>query len=90
LRELRAATGLSGNRFAIERIGWGQARVSRLETGTQLPTENDIHTWVDATGAGADVTAELLELLTRARMEYVAHRASYRRSGGSTLRWCGQ
>lgn len=83
LRELRAATGLSGNRFATERIGWGQARVSRLETGTQLPTENDIHTWVDATGAGADVTAELLELLTRARMEYVAHRDSYRRSGGA-------
>lgn len=83
LRELRAAMGFSGNRFAAERIGWAQARVSRLETGTQLPTENDIHAWVDATGADAEVTAELLELLTRARMEYATHRESYRRSGGA-------
>lgn len=82
LRELRAAVGFSGNRFAAERIGWAQARVSRLETGTQLPTENDIHAWVGATGADAEVTAELLELLTRARMEYATHRESYRRSGG--------
>ena len=41
LRELRAATGLSGNRFA-QRIGWVQSRVSKLETGVQIPTEADI------------------------------------------------
>ena len=83
LRELRAATGLSGNRFAAERIGWAQARLSRLETGAQLPTENDIHAWVNATEASADVRAELLELLKRARMEYATHRDSYSRSGGA-------
>jgi len=83
LRELRAATGLSGNRFAAERIGWAQSRLSRLETGTQLPTEVDLHAWVDAAGAGNDVAAELLALLERARIEYATWRDTYRRLGGA-------
>jgi transcriptional regulator with XRE-family HTH domain len=81
LRELRAATGLSGNRFAVERIGWPQSRLSRLETGTQLPTEGDIRAWVAAAGAGKEAVAELLELLARARIEYATWRDTYRRSG---------
>ncbi len=83
LRELRAATGLSGNRFAAERIGWAQSRLSRLETGAQLPTEADIQAWVDAAGLGADVAAELLALLERARIEYATWRDTFRRLGGA-------
>lgn len=83
LRELRATTGLSGNRFAAERISWPQSRVSRLETGTQLPTEDDIRAWVAATGAGSEAVAELLELLEQARIEYATWRHTYRRSGGA-------
>jgi hypothetical protein len=82
LRELRAGTGLSGNRFAVERIRWPQSRVSRLETGSQLPTEDDIHAWVNAVGASSETVAELLELLERARIEYATWRDTYRRSGG--------
>ncbi|MGH3800101.1 MAG: helix-turn-helix domain-containing protein [Pseudonocardiaceae bacterium] len=82
LRELRAGTGLSGNRFAAERIRWPQSRVSRLETGTQLPTEDDIHTWVQAAGASSETVTELLALLERARIEYATWRDTYRRSGG--------
>ncbi|MGH3870476.1 MAG: helix-turn-helix domain-containing protein [Pseudonocardiaceae bacterium] len=82
LRELRAGTGLSGNRFATERIRWPQSRVSRLETGTQLPTEDDIHAWVQAAGTGSETATELLELLQRARIEYATWRDTYRRSGG--------
>ncbi len=82
LRELRAGTGLSGNRFAAERIRWPQSRVSRLETGTQLPTEDDIHAWVQAAGVGSETVDELLELLERARIEYATWRDAYRRSGG--------
>ncbi|MGQ0773017.1 MAG: helix-turn-helix domain-containing protein [Pseudonocardiales bacterium] len=51
LRELRTATGLSGNRFAAH-IGWDQSRVSKLETGAQLPTDEDLRTWVAATSQG--------------------------------------
>ncbi len=83
LRELRAATGLSGNRFAAERIGWPQSRLSRLETAVQLPTEADIRAWVDATGAGVDEEGELLALLERARIEYATWRTTYRRAGGA-------
>ncbi|MGH3755409.1 MAG: Scr1 family TA system antitoxin-like transcriptional regulator [Pseudonocardiaceae bacterium] len=79
LRGLRAGTGLSGNRFAVERIRWPQSRVSRLETGSQLPTEDDIHAWVQAVGASSATVAELLE---RARIEYATWRDTYRRSGG--------
>lgn len=82
LRGLRAGTGLSGNRFAVERIRWPQSRVSRLETGSQLPTEDDIHAWVQAVGASSATVAELLELLERARIEYATWRDTYRRSGG--------
>ncbi|MCA1676264.1 MAG: helix-turn-helix domain-containing protein [Actinobacteria bacterium] len=81
LRELRAATGLSGNRFAVERLGWPQSRLSRLETGTQLPTEDDIRAWVTAADADNEVIAELLELLERARIEYATWRDTYRRAG---------
>lgn len=84
LRDLRAATGLSGNRFAAERIHWPQSRVSRLETGTQLPTEDDIHAWVTATGARGETAGELLGLLERARIEYATWRHTYRRAGGAS------
>lgn len=51
----------AGNRFAAERISWPQSRVSRLETGSQLPTEDDVRTWVAAAGAPSEAVAELLE-----------------------------
>src|SRR5438876_8114861 len=65
---IRAAAYPSGNRFAKD-IGWQQSRVSKIETGTQLPTEDDIRAWVRTAGA-EDVTHELLELLADARIEY--------------------
>lgn len=81
LRAVRAAAFPSGNQFATA-VGWVQSRVSKLETGTQLPTERDIREWVAAANATDDVAAELLELLVAARMEYATHRDAARRSGG--------
>ena len=81
LRTVRAAASTSGNRFAAD-LGWQQSRVSKLETGRQLPTEADIRHWVAAAGSGTDVVAELLELLAAARIEYVTHRDDARRGGG--------
>ena len=69
LREVRAGAFRSGNAFA-RHLGWVQSRVSKLETGTQLPTEDDIRDWVVGSAAGEDVEAELLELLAAARVEY--------------------
>jgi transcriptional regulator with XRE-family HTH domain len=68
LRQLRLATGATGAQFA-QRLGegWLQPRVSKIETGKQLPTPADIKAWAAATSADP---AELLELLDRARIEY--------------------
>jgi transcriptional regulator with XRE-family HTH domain len=70
LRAVRAAKFRSGNAFARE-LGWVQSRVSKIETGTQLPTEDDIRAWTRATQAGPEAETELLQLLAEARIEYV-------------------
>ncbi len=80
LRALRASAAPSGNQFATL-IGWQQSRVSKLETGKQLPTEADIRTWVAAAGSSEPVEAELLGLLAAARIEYVTHRDESRVEG---------
>lgn len=84
LRAVRTASSPSGSDFA-RRLGWQQSRVSKLETGSQLPSEDDIRAWVAAAGADADTEVDLLDMLSAARVEYVAWRDTFRRSGG-----CGQ
>ncbi|MGH3796672.1 MAG: helix-turn-helix domain-containing protein [Pseudonocardiaceae bacterium] len=81
LREVRALTYRSGSQLA-RAVGWQQSRVSKMETGKQLPSEEDIRVWVTASGGSDAVTAELLTLLTTARIEYVTHRDDSRSSGG--------
>ncbi|MGH3630907.1 MAG: helix-turn-helix domain-containing protein [Sciscionella sp.] len=76
LRELREATGTSGNAFAAH-IGWQQSRVSKLETGVQLPTPDDLTTWFKATNARDDARRELVEMLKHARVEYSSWRHTY-------------
>jgi transcriptional regulator with XRE-family HTH domain len=72
LRELRRSTGTTGAQFA-ERLGegWRQPRVSKIETGRQLPTPADIRAWAAATNTDP---GELLDLLDRARIEYASFR----------------
>jgi hypothetical protein len=84
LRELRAPRYPSGNGFA-RAIGWPQSRVSKLETGTQLPTEDDIRDWTAACDTDDHVTERLLKLLAAARVEYVNARDT-QRSGGLARR----
>ncbi len=52
------------------RTGWVQPKVSRLETGAQLPTEDDLRTWAQHTGASSEETEALLDMLSAARVEY--------------------
>ncbi|GAA4538303.1 helix-turn-helix domain-containing protein [Amycolatopsis samaneae] len=88
LREIRAATGMSGNRFA-KHLGWPQSRVSKIETGAQFPTGEDITAWLDAAGARGEEGA-VTELLTRARVESVSFRETFRDQGGAAAnqrRW---
>lgn len=68
LRTLREAAGLSGVELA-ERLGasWRQSKVSKLETGRQLPTESELTAWAEATGADA---APLYALRSKASATY--------------------
>lgn len=84
LRELRAATGLSGNQFA-KSLGWPQSRVSKIETAVQFPTGDDIAGWLAAADA-ADQEDSVLELLKRARVESVSFRDEFRKPGGAAAK----
>ncbi|MET9181665.1 Scr1 family TA system antitoxin-like transcriptional regulator [Kitasatospora aureofaciens] len=57
LRELRAEGGLTGRQLA-DRLGWTQSKVSKLETGRQTATHDDLKTWADGVGQ-SDAAAEL-------------------------------
>jgi transcriptional regulator with XRE-family HTH domain len=80
LRGLRAREGLSGVALAT-RLGWPQSKVSRIETGRQLPTDDDISAWTGATGADADTVADLTEQLRVARTEHVHRQRGADESG---------
>lgn len=77
LRELRAARFRSGAAMA-RHLDWQQTRVSKLELGAQLPSDEDLDAWIAAAKAGPDVRAELGELLTQARIEHRVWGEDYR------------
>jgi transcriptional regulator with XRE-family HTH domain len=78
LRELRQAIGISGAEFA-RRVGWAQSKVSRIETGEQLPSADDLDRWLAETAAGTEQRADLRGLLGQAADEAVAWRRYLRR-----------
>lgn len=73
LRELRSREGMSGVSLAA-RLGWVQSKVSRIETGRQFPSDDDIRAWAAATGTGEATVAELLGQLRAARTQHIAWR----------------
>jgi len=85
LRAVRAAAGFSGNALA-SRLGWPQSRVSKLETGKQLPNDEQLAQWVEATAAAGDIVGELSALLAAARVEYASWRGVERVAGGLAAR----
>lgn len=51
-------------------LGWDQPRLSKLERGTQHPSEDDLRAWIAATGATDEQAAELRALVADARLGY--------------------
>ena len=82
LRALRAGAGLSGSRLA-EQLGWQQSKVSKIETGRQLPDDDDVTAWGGATGAAAEDITNMLATLRSARIEYAGWKDAYRTSGAA-------
>jgi transcriptional regulator with XRE-family HTH domain len=78
LRDLRKASGLSGDRLA-RRCGMSQSKVSRIETGRLLPSVVDVDRMLHGIGVDKTTRAELLVLARVANAEYQDVRASVRR-----------
>lgn len=54
LREIRAEANLTGRALA-ELCQWHFTKISKLEHGTQAPSEHDIKTWCHACGAESEI-----------------------------------
>jgi transcriptional regulator with XRE-family HTH domain len=61
LRELRQMAGLTGVDLA-ESLSWVGSKVSKIETGKQTPTDQDIRAWTTATGTKDQAEALLTAL----------------------------
>jgi len=79
LRDLRLASGLSGERLAL-RCNMSQTKISRIETGRALPTVIDVERILKALAIDGEVADELIGLARRANVDYASWR-TYARIG---------
>lgn len=81
LRQLREQAGQTGAELAaVLGDGWRQPKISKIETGRQLPTEAEIIAWAAATNADIE---PLIELRNQAGTEYRSHKDRIARAGGA-------
>jgi transcriptional regulator with XRE-family HTH domain len=66
LRDLRRAAGMTGSQLAGS-LGWTQSKISKIETGRQMPTDDDIVGWARACDADGAATQALLATLAEAQ-----------------------
>lgn len=59
--------------------GWAPSKVSRIENGKQMPSEDDVRAWAAACNAPAELVEELLELLREAQTTHMAFQARMRK-----------
>ncbi|MFC1414650.1 helix-turn-helix domain-containing protein [Streptacidiphilus sp. N1-12] len=79
LRDLRQASGLSGQRLAV-RCNMSQAKISRIETGKTLPTVIDVERILSGLGVPQEISRDLVALARTANVGYTAWR-TYARLG---------
>lgn len=77
LRRLREEAGLNGKQLA-ETLGWAPSKVSKLETGKQTATSEDVRGWASAVQAAPQVLDDLLTDLRTVRFEYASWRRQLR------------
>jgi transcriptional regulator with XRE-family HTH domain len=66
LRDLRRAAGMTGSALARQ-LGWTQSKISKIETGRQMPTEDDVVAWAGGCHTDDDTRQALLALLAEAQ-----------------------
>lgn len=77
LRNLREQAELTGKAFA-ELVGWPNAKVSKIETGRQTPSDPDLLAWLDALNVSKDRVEPLRAELRELRIEQMAWRRQLR------------
>lgn len=77
LRRLRDDAGLNGKQLAA-RLGWAASKVSRIETGKQTATPDDVTAWAEATEAEQALLDDLLADLRTVRFEYATWTRQFR------------
>jgi transcriptional regulator with XRE-family HTH domain len=77
LRTLRERAGLTGKEFATS-IGWGNSKVSKIETGKQTPSDAELSDWLDAVGIEGDLAQSLHVELRDVRIRQIAWRRELR------------
>ena len=78
LYAMRRAAGLTGARLAAD-LGWGAAKVSKIENGNQTPSADDIRAWAGECGH-PEAVDELLDVL--ADVQTVSRRWKQRTRSG--------
>lgn len=66
LKTARVEAGLTGHGLAAK-AGWGQAKVSKIENGRQVPTADDVRAWAKACGLKRAEIRELVDLADEGR-----------------------
>ncbi|GAA4701520.1 helix-turn-helix domain-containing protein [Phytohabitans rumicis] len=66
LRATRRTASLTGTELARS-LGWPQSKVSKIETGKQMPTDEDVSSWATACEAPEAVAVQLVGLLAEAQ-----------------------
>ena len=80
MRAVREQAGMSGLELARALgAGWRQPKVSKIESGTQVPTEDEIVAWATAVGTDPE---PLLRLRHKAAAEYGPFRDRIAGAGG--------
>ena len=77
LLELRKEAKLTGEQLAT-RLGWVPSKVSKLETGKQTASAEDIRAWAKQVGASAEIADKLLAHLGTVHNEYITWREQLR------------
>jgi transcriptional regulator with XRE-family HTH domain len=77
----RTAARLNQEQLA-SRLGWDRTKVSKIETGAQRPSKEDIRAWAEATGQ-PEAAGELLDLLADVEAVHKTWRGRLRGGGAA-------
>lgn len=78
LRTLRKVAGFATGKAIAERLDWPASKVSRLENGQQLATDDDLQAWLKAVAAPPSVATDVRDELLEIRLELDSWRRQLR------------